>query len=119
MSTNNTYTEKLFSYGTLQYESVQLTTFGRKLMGKKDTLCGFNLSMVEIKNQDVVKTSGDAAHPIITFTGNAGDQIAGVVFEISPEELAQADLYEVEDYKRISVQLHSGINAWVYVNATD
>ena len=28
-------TERLFSYGTLQTESVQLATFGRKLAGSK------------------------------------------------------------------------------------
>lgn len=115
----NTYTEKLFSYGTLRYEAVQLATFGRKLTGNLDTLLGFNLSMVEIKDKGVVETSGDTAHPIITFTGNQTDQVPGFVFDISLEELKNADAYEVDDYKRISVQLQSGVNAWVYVNALD
>lgn len=116
---DNIYTEKLFSYGTLRYESVQLTTFGRKLKGDADVLLGFNLSMVQIKDKNVVKTSGEAAHPIITFTGNQTDQVAGFVFDISSEELKQADAYEVKDYKRISVELQSGINAWVYINAEE
>ncbi len=112
-------TEKLFSYGTLQNESVQLATFNRKLIGEKDFLIGFNLSMVEIKDKNVVKTSGEASHPIVTFTGNKKDQVKGFVFDISSDELKQADLYEVADYKRISVQLLSGTNAWVYVNAKE
>ena len=116
---DNIYTEKLFSYGTLRYESVQLATFGRKLKGNQDILSAFNLSMVEIKDKNVVETSGEAVHPIITFTGSQTDQIAGFVFNISSEELKRADEYEVEDYKRISVQLQSGINAWVYVNAEE
>jgi len=34
----------LFSYGTLQEESVQPATFGRRLQGSKDELVGFQLS---------------------------------------------------------------------------
>ena len=109
-------TEKLFSYGTLRYEAVQQSTFGRKLKGAPDTLNGFDLAIVEIKDQHVVATSGEAAHPIITFTGNPSDQVLGFVFDISPDELKQADTYEVADYKRISVQLASGVSAWVYVS---
>ena len=119
MSDNNKFTEKLFSYGTLRYEPVQIATFGRKLKGNPDLLVGFNLSMVEIKDENVIKTSGEAAHPIITFTGNPLDQVPGFVFDISSEELQQADSYEVADYKRINAQLRSGINAWVYVNAVE
>jgi len=32
-------------------------------------------------------------------------------------ELAAADQYEVADYKRVSVDLKSGLQAWVYVRA--
>jgi hypothetical protein len=39
-----------------------------------------------------------------------------MVFRITPEELAAADSYEVSDYKRVSVVLTSGIEAWVYVS---
>ena len=35
------YNEKLFSYGTLQFENVQLTNFSRKLNGNKDVLSKF------------------------------------------------------------------------------
>lgn len=113
MSTDNT--EKLFSYGTLQYEAVQLTNFGRKLEGIVDELPGFKLSMIEIKASNVIATSGEDFHPIITYSGNSADNVKGTVFSISPDELQQADSYEVEDYKRIRVQLASGIDAWVYV----
>ncbi|MCD6056071.1 MAG: uncharacterized protein K0R12_1033 [Gammaproteobacteria bacterium] len=113
------YMEKLFSYGTLRYESVQLVTFGRKLQGNPDVLSGFKLSMVEIKNKEVIEKSGEAAHPIISFTGDKTDQVAGFVLDINSEELERADAYEVANYKRINVQLQSGINAWVYVNAKE
>jgi gamma-glutamylcyclotransferase (GGCT)/AIG2-like uncharacterized protein YtfP len=49
--------------------------------------------------------------------GAQSDQIAGTVFEITSEELAAADRYEVSDYKRIAVTLASGRTAWVYVKA--
>ncbi len=109
--------EKLFSYGTLQYEAVQLATFGRKLEGSPDILTGFSLSWLTIKDPTVVETSGEAKHPIITFTGNSKDQVSGFVFNISQEELEQADSYEVDDYRRILVSLDSGIKAWVYVGS--
>ena len=36
----------LFSYGTLQREDVQLTTFGRRLSGTRDELVGYESSLV-------------------------------------------------------------------------
>ncbi|HVT62263.1 MAG TPA: gamma-glutamylcyclotransferase family protein [Legionellaceae bacterium] len=109
-------TEKLFSYGTLQYETVQLANFGRKLDGHLDHLPGFELSMIEITDPNVIATSGEAFHPIINYTGQPTDRVNGMVFEISTEELQRADSYEVSDYKRIEVTLVSGISAWVYVH---
>lgn len=117
MQTNTRYTEKLFSYGTLRYEAVQLATFGRRLNGNPDVLNGFALTMIEIKDQTVIATSGEAEHPMIVFTGNPLDHVSGFVFDITPEELKQADSYEVADYKRINVRLASGVTAWVYVDA--
>lgn len=115
MNIDEQYSEKLFSYGTLRYEPVQLATFGRKLTGNPDTLNCFNLSQVEIKDENVIATSGESTHPIISFTGNSEDKVNGFVFDISLKELEQADLYEVTDYKRINVTLSSGVKAWVYV----
>lgn len=111
-------TENLFSYGTLQYEAVQLANFNRKLEGRPDNLPGFKLSMIKITDPSVIATSGEAFHPIITYTGNPTDRVNGMVFEISAEELKRADSYEVSDYKRIEVKLISGISAWVYVHAS-
>lgn len=117
MNAENSYTEKLFSYGTLRYEPVQLKNFGRKLKGAQDSLKGFNLTLVEIKDPQVVAISGEASHPIINYTGNPSDQVDGIVFDITPEELQQADSYETADYQRVNVQLASGLTAWVYVSA--
>lgn len=105
----------LFSYGTLQLESAQLSSFGRLLTGTKDAIPGFRSAMVEITDPDVIKTSGSNFHPIIGPSDNAADEVEGTVFQITAEELAAADAYEVSDYKRVDVRLKSGINAWVYV----
>lgn len=108
--------ELLFSYGTLQLESVQLATFGRLLTGSTDKLPAYSLCLVEIDDPDVVRTSGQTHHPIIKFTGNNSDVVEGMVFQISRAELASADEYEVDAYKRVAVRLVSGRGAWVYVD---
>lgn len=105
----------LFSYGTLQYENVQMSTFGRKLNGNPDILLGYRLTMVEITDRHVLATSGETHHPIITFTGDVTDQVPGYVFEVTTDEMEKADSYEVSDYKRVNRQLASGLMAWVYV----
>lgn len=109
--------EKLFSYGTLQIENVQISTFGRKLNGEKDTLNGYIRSTVKIKNKTVIKTSGSDCHPILQLTGINSDTVHGTIFEITTKELLQADEYEVEEYKRIQTTFKSGQKAWVYVAA--
>lgn len=108
---------KLFSYGTLQQENVQLATFGRRLAGQADQLIGFIQTEIEIEDPEVVRTSGKTHHPMLVFTNQATDHVNGTVFDITDAELAQADAYEVDDYKRVAVTLVSGMQAWVYVDA--
>lgn len=108
--------ENLFSYGTLQLEAVQKDTFGRKLEGNTDYLIGFKLTYIEIKDEAVLASSGTSKHPIITYTNDENDTVKGTVFIITAEELAQADKYEVDDYKRVLVSLKSGKKSWVYVS---
>jgi len=107
-------TVSLFSYGTLQLESVQRAQFGRVLDGATDALVGFKTEMVEITDPDVLAKSGKRFHPIVA-RGVAADRVAGMVFEITPDELRAADAYEVADYERIEAELASGLRAWVYV----
>jgi gamma-glutamylcyclotransferase (GGCT)/AIG2-like uncharacterized protein YtfP len=109
-------TERLFSYGTLQQEDVQLASFGRRLIGTPDLLPGWHRKMVEITDAAVIASSGKTHHPIVV-PGQDDDSVAGTVFEITVEELAAADRYEVSDYMRVSVTLASGLTAWVYVKA--
>jgi gamma-glutamylcyclotransferase (GGCT)/AIG2-like uncharacterized protein YtfP len=108
---------KLFSYGTLQQENVQLATFGRPLAGQPDRLAGFAQTEIEIVDPEVIRTSGKTHHPMLVFTNRNEDHVTGTVFDITDAELAQADAYEVDDYKRVPVTLTSGLQAWVYVDA--
>ena len=107
----------LFSYGTLQQEAVQKSTFGRSLRGHADELVGFEQSLLRIEDPAFVAASGKAAHRIVTFTGKPDDRVGGVVFELTDDELAAADQYEPVGYKRISTVLASGKQAWVYADA--
>jgi gamma-glutamylcyclotransferase (GGCT)/AIG2-like uncharacterized protein YtfP len=109
-------TERLFSYGTLQQEEVQLASFGRRLAGQADALPGWRQAMVEITDPDVIAKSGKSHHPVV-LPGRHDDGVTGTVFEITGEELAAADRYEVSEYKRVAVTLASGLTAWVYVKA--
>ncbi len=110
-------TEQLFSYGTLQLQSVQLATFGRRLDGRLDSLPGYRLEQLEIKDPAVVTTSGKTHHPIVAPSGAWADRVDGAVFAVTPAELAHADAYEVDDYRRERVTLASGLTAWAYVDA--
>jgi gamma-glutamylcyclotransferase (GGCT)/AIG2-like uncharacterized protein YtfP len=109
----------LFSYGTLRQRNVQLATFGRELEGQGDALLGFSRAMVEISDPEVVATSGETHHPIVSATGNLADEVPGSVFRITAAELAAADSYEVSDYRRVAVTLKSGIEAFVYIRAEE
>lgn len=107
----------LFSYGTLQLESVQISSFGRRLTGHEDALPGYRKDMIEITDPEVLAKSGEKFHPILVASCNKADKIKGMVFEITAAELQAADSYEVSDYKRVEVLLESGKRAWVYIKA--
>lgn len=110
------HTERLFSYGTLQQESVQLANFHRRLKGHPDVVVGWRLSTVEIRDPTVLALSGLAVHKVLV-PGKPSDEVDGVVFELSPRELQAADGYETDAYQRVKVTLKSGTDAWVYVAA--
>lgn len=105
----------LFSYGTLQKEQVQLETFGRILRGEKDILVEYQLKMLEIKDPEVLRKSNQKYHPILEFSGNSADEVEGVLFDLSNEEILHADKYEVDDYKRIETVFKSGKIGFIYV----
>jgi gamma-glutamyl AIG2-like cyclotransferase len=117
VAVDNVSSERLFSYGTLQLEAVQKATFGRQLTGTSDALRGFELVPLKIEDQIVVAISGKAQHTMAKFTGRASDVVPGTVFAVTPDELQNADKYEVAAVKRVAVVLQSGTRAWAYVDA--
>jgi hypothetical protein len=108
---------RLFSYGTLQQDEVQRSNFGRLLEGTPDLLVAHRSDWVQITDPDVIAASGTDRHPIVRPTGDPSDSVAGTLFVITPAELAAADTYEVDDYRRFQVRLSSGADAWVYLAA--
>ena len=112
-----TRVELLFSYGTLQLESVQRATFGRPLAGARDALPEFEQRALKIEDQAEVSTLGQTHYAIARFTGRTSDVIPGTVFAVTADELQSADEYEIAPYKRVAVVLQSGVRAWAYVDA--
>lgn len=105
----------LFSYGTLQKEKVQVETFGRILKGEKDILTEYKLGRVEITDPEVLRKSNQQYHPILEFSGNIKDEVEGILFEVTDQEILQADEYEVDDYKRIETAFKSGKAGFIYI----
>lgn len=116
MTPVETETEHLFSYGTLQTESVQLATFGRRLTGRTDALAGYRLQMIQIEDREFVATSGAEYHRNLEYTGSPSDLVEGTVFSVTQPELEQADAYEPAGYERVRVRLRSGTEAWAYLS---
>lgn len=53
---------QLFSYGTLQLPSVQLSSFNRLLTGTADTLPNYTLGTLEITDPQVLAISNQQQH---------------------------------------------------------
>jgi hypothetical protein len=108
----------LFSYGTLQEDAVQLSTFGRRLDGHRDELVGFEPSLVAIEDPAVVTALGRTHHANVTFNGRQESRVGGTMFDVTDREIAAADTFERPfAYTRIATTLASGKEAWVYVYA--
>lgn len=106
----------LFSYGTLQLDDIQLSTFGRLLAGQTDELVGFELTLVNIEDSKLAARLGKTHHDNVTATGNAASRVAGTVLEITDTELKSCDGYEARfAYERMVAELASGKETWVYL----
>lgn len=109
----------LFSYGTLQQQDVQHTTFGRLLEGTHDELAGFERTLVKIEDPQAAADLGETHHVSVRANGRNNSRVAGTLFEIDDADLTAADAYErPADYHRILVTLVSGRQAWVYVHGS-
>ncbi|QIB47756.1 gamma-glutamylcyclotransferase family protein [Streptomyces aureoverticillatus] len=107
----------LFTYGTLQMCEVQLARFGRLLPGRRDALPGYRTTEIWITDPDVIAISGTDRHLLVVPSDDPADAVEGAVLELTDEELAAADDYEVDDYARVEVTLVSGAKAWAYLES--
>lgn len=92
-----------------------METFGRILQGEKDCLPGYEVSMLEITDEEVLKKSNQKFHPILHFSGNENSVVEGMLYEVSNDEISRADEYEVDDYKRVEAVFTSGKTGFLYV----
>lgn len=107
----------LFSYGTLRDEQVQLSLFGRTLVGQNDCLLGYRQELARVEDPEFARTSGKSHHAILRPAGSDAAQVEGTAFEVTDAELEHADKYEPVEYKRVLARLASGGRAWVYADA--
>lgn len=107
----------LFSYGTLQQESVQRELFGRKLNGSADVLHGFKTETIKLEEEGFDAYTEDDLFLIALKTGESTDSINGLVLELTEEELLKADAYEPKEYTRIQAITESGKDVWLYAKA--
>ncbi len=108
-------TKHLFSYGTLQKEKTQLDLFGRIFNGSPDILRGYKTVTIEIKDEAFLAKGEEKYQHTLVQTKDNNDFIKGTVLELTTEELLLADKYEPKNYKRITIVLESGKEAWIYV----
>ena len=101
---------KLFAYGTLKDTDIQQNIFGRVLKGEPDELLGYCISEIQIEEE-----FGLTNYPILAESEDPTDVVSGMLFDITEEDINQADTYEGLHYKRIEVRLASGEIAWAYI----
>ena len=102
--------EKLFSYGTLRSKQIQMQLFSKILTGSPDQLLGHKLKSLQIEEE-----FGMADYVVAVPTVDSSDPIHGIAYNISASDLAKADIFESNAYKRVQVELKSGAVAWVYI----
>ncbi|MBZ0275551.1 MAG: gamma-glutamylcyclotransferase [Anaerolineae bacterium] len=95
--------ELIFTYGTLQDPVIQQAILGHTMQGRADTLEGFRKSQLAF---------GREVYPIIV--PDPTESVAGIVYEVTADELVMMDHYETSAYRRIRVTLKSGLESWVY-----
>jgi len=93
----------IFTYGTLMDESVRTRVLGKEITGKNDSLSNFKLKQHSILY----------SYPVVEK--DEGNNVVGMVFEVTDNDLVKLDYYESDYYRREKVTLDSGVKSMVYV----
>ncbi|MCI9844754.1 gamma-glutamylcyclotransferase family protein [Flavobacterium pectinovorum] len=102
--------EQIFSYGTLQSKEIQMQVFNKLLTGTPDQLTGYKLKDLQIEEEFGIEN-----YFVATPSENPSDAVDGIVYSISSADLAKADQFESNAYKRVQIILKSGVVAWIYI----
>ena len=106
----------MFAYGSLQKKDIQVTIFGRELIGREDAIRGYKRRVSAITDPTIAALIGETHYATVEPSADPEDAVVGIVFEIADVELTLADKYEIAaGYHRMLVSLASGNQAWVYV----
>ena len=95
--------EKLFVYGTLQDPDIQKSLVGRIIFGIPAKLANYEKTTINL---------GGRVYPIVRPSENK--VVAGMVLDVTEQELARFDRYETNAYRRIQAEVEGGITVWVY-----
>lgn len=101
---------KLFTYGTLQDETVQQMLFNKKIKGIPDSIIGFDKKEINLEGN---------IYPILIKNQKSLEKIKGTCYNLSESDILICDEYEGCEYKRITTKLTSGIKAWVYISSEE
>lgn len=101
----------LFSYGAFTQSCVHREVYGRRLVGQLDALAGHRLHLIAADDERL----GVGQQPAAVPTDDPHDVIAGMLFEVTPLELAAADDINSAHFDRVRVRLVSGRSAWAFV----
>jgi gamma-glutamylcyclotransferase (GGCT)/AIG2-like uncharacterized protein YtfP len=107
--------QRLFAYGSLQHPAIQRWLFGRVLDSVPDRLIGARCDWVDDPDPDILRLTGQRGYPRLRRT-DTDEAVEGLCLALSDAELAGADRYEGEAYRRERCRLASGHAAWVYVD---
>ena len=71
----------------------------QSLVGRLDSVIGHIVTAVDSADPEDIRISGRSRRQMLPYTGSPRHRAPGTVFELTTEELSQANAYEVADYE--------------------
>lgn len=98
---------KIFSYGTLWKEDIQISTFGRTFDVDPD--------MDYISGWDIIRIKMDGVYYNVAVEGDVSCVVMGAIVNIPDDLIDLVDKYEGREYKRINIKTLTGTDSQIYV----